>query len=75
MPNDTAGVPNPETDPALQALEQLVEARPACLYCLIPISHWDMFVGWPAADVLAHFDCYAKAQNLVKNTAIAEVRS
>jgi len=69
MQTDTAGVPQPSTDPVPQALEQLLEAKPRCLYCPDPIGHFDMFVAWPAADVVAHFDCYAKAQQLVKASA------
>jgi hypothetical protein len=66
MQSETAGVPHPVTDPVSDALEQLVKLEPQCLYCA---------VAWPAADVVAHFGCYANAQHLVKDTARAEVRS
>jgi len=75
MQNDAEGAPHPVTDPVSHALEQLVDAKPGCLYCPDPITHYDMIVGWPAADVVAHFACYAKAQNLVKDTARGEVLS
>jgi hypothetical protein len=76
MPNDPEGAPRPVADPVSKALEQLVDAEPGCLYCRDPITYYDMIVGWPAADVVvAHFGCYAKAQNLVTNTARGEVLS
>lgn len=75
MQSDTEGVPRPATDPVSKALEQLVDASPGCLYCPDPITKFDMIVGWPAADVVAHFACYAKAQHLVKDTAHGEVMS
>jgi len=66
MHTETEGVPRPVTDPVSQALEDLVELAPACLYCNDPIHRHDMLVAWPAADVVAHFGCYATAQHLVK---------
>lgn len=66
MHTETEGVTRPVSDPVPEALEQLVQLRPSCLYCEHTIGHFDMFVAWPAADVIAHFDCYAKAQHLVK---------
>jgi hypothetical protein len=75
MQSETAGVPHPVTDPVSDALEQLVKLEPQCLYCADTIHQFDFFVAWPAADVVAHFGCYANAQHLVKDTARAEVRS
>jgi hypothetical protein len=75
MHNDTEGAPRPVADPVSKALEQLVDAHPGCLYCPDPITHYDMLVAWPAADVVAHFGCYATAQQLVKDTARGEVLS
>lgn len=65
MHNDAEGAPR-STDPVAQQLEQLVEAKPSCLYCNDTITAYDMLVAWPAADLVAHFACYAKAQQLVK---------
>ena len=71
MQKDTEGAPHPVTDPVQQALEQLVDARPGCLYCGDHVTAYDMIVAWPAADVVAHFACYAAAQHLVKQPANA----
>jgi len=69
MHRDTAGVPLPQTDPVSQALDQLVELKPQCLYCGDELGSIDFIVAWPAADVVAHFACYAKAQRLIKRPA------
>lgn len=58
-----------EPDPVPELLEQLVAQPLRCLYCADPIHRIEMFVAWPAGGIVAHFGCYAAAQNLVRGEA------
>lgn len=67
--------PAAAADRAAHLLEQLVAGAGApCLYCPDPILAGDMFVGWALLGIVAHFGCYAQAQNLARPVTV-EARS